>query len=78
MDFKEKIEQIVDKIQSDKTLLSRFQKNPAKVVEELIEELIGVDVPSDQVEKIVDAVTAKIKLDKLGSALGGLGNLFGK
>ncbi len=78
MDFKAKINQIVDKIQSDKTLLSRFQKQPAKVVEELIEELIGVDVPSDQVEQIVEAVKAKINLDKLSGALGGLGGLFGK
>ena len=74
MDIKEKIEQIVEKVKSDKTLLSRFQKEPIKVVEELI----GVDLPDDQIEKIVDAVKAKIDMDKIGNALGGLGKLFGK
>ena len=74
MDIKEKIEQIVNKVKSDKTLLSRFQKEPIKVVEELI----GVDLPDDQLEKIVDAVKAKIDMDKIGDALGGLGKLFGK
>ncbi len=74
MDIKEKIEQIVNKVKSDKTLLSRFQKEPIKVVEELI----GVDLPDDQIEKIVDAVKAKIDMDKIGDALGGLGKLFGK
>ena len=51
MDIKAKIEQIVDKIKSDKTLMSRFQKDPVSVVEELI----GVDLPNDQIEKLVDA-----------------------
>ena len=68
MDIKEKIEQVVAKVKSDKTLMSRFQKDPVSVVEELI----GIDLPNDQIEKIVDAVKAKIDLDKLGSALGGL------
>lgn len=71
MDIKAKIEQIVDKIKSDKTLMSRFQKDPVSVVEELI----GVDLPNDQIEKVVDGVKAKISLDKLGGKLGGL---FGK
>ena len=74
MDIKAKIEEIVEKVKSDKTLLSRFQSEPIKVVEELI----GVDLPDDQIEKIVEAVKAKIDLDKLGGMLGGLGGLFGR
>ena len=68
MDIKAKIEQIVEKVKSDKTLMTRFQKEPVKVVEELI----GVDLPDDQIEKIVEAVKAKIDLDKIGGMLGGL------
>ena len=34
-----------------------------------------MDLPNDQIEKIVDGIKAKINLDKLGGALGGL---FGK
>ena len=74
MDIKAKIEEAVKKLLSDKTLMAKFEKNPASV----IEELIGVDLPDDQVNQIVDGIKAKIKLDKIGSALGGLGGLFGK
>jgi len=72
MDFiKEKVEEIVDKIKNDKDIMAKFQKDPIAVVEELI----GVDLPIDQIEKIVDMVKAKIDMDKVGSLLGGL---FGK
>ena len=71
MDIKAKIEEIVEKIKNDKKIGEKFEKNPVSV----IEELIGVDLPDDQVNQIIDAVKAKISLDKLGSALGGL---FGK
>lgn len=71
MDIREKIEEIVEKIKGDKNLLAKFQKNPASV----IEDLIGIDLPNDQVNKVVEAVKAKISLDKVGGMLGGL---FGK
>jgi len=73
-ELKEKIDQIVNTIKNDKTLLSRFQKEPVAVVEQLI----GIDLPNEQLEPVVDAVKAKLSLDKLGGMLGGLGNLFGK
>lgn len=71
MDIREKIEEIVEKIKGDKNLLAKFQKNPVSV----IEDLIGIDLPNDQVNKVVEAVKAKISLDKVGGMLGGL---FGK
>ena len=71
MDIKAKITEMVDKIKSDPGLTDKFQKNPAGTVKELS----GVDIPEDQVNKIVDGVKAKISLDKIGGALGGL---FGK
>ena len=74
MDIKAKIEQAVKKLLSDKDLMAKFEKNPASV----IEELIGVDLPDDQVNQLIDGIKAKLSLDKLGSALGGLGGLFGK
>ena len=74
MDIKEKIEELVKKLTSDKKLLEKFEKNPVKVVEELI----GVDLPDDMINKIIDGVKAKISLDKVGDALGALGSLFGK
>ena len=71
MDIKAKIEEIVEKIKNDKQIMAKFQKDPAAV----IEELIGVDLPNDQVNDVVDAIQAKLTVDKLGGALGGL---FGK
>ena len=74
MDIKEKIEQAAKKLLSDKALLAKFEKNPASV----IEELIGVDLPDDQVNQLITGIKAKIKLDQVGNVLGGLGGLFGK
>ena len=71
MDIKAKNEQGVKKLLSDDQLMKKFEKNPACY----IEGLIGVDLPDDQVNQIVDGIKAKIKLDKIGGALGGL---FGK
>lgn len=74
MDIKEKIEEVVKKLLSDKKLMEKFEKNPVKV----IEELLGVDLPDDLVNKIIDGVKAKISLEKVGDALGALSGLFGK
>lgn len=74
MDIKEKIERAAKKLMNDKNLMAKFEKNPASV----IEELIGVDLPDDLVNEVIDGIKAKIKLDKVGDALGGLGKLFGK
>lgn len=74
MDIKAKIEEIVEKIKSDKDILAKFQKDPISVVEELL----GVDLPNDQLEALVEGVKAKIKIDKIDDVLGGLGNLFKK
>ena len=74
MDIKEKIEELVKKLTADKNLLEKFEKNPVKVVEDLI----GVDLPDDMINKIIDGVKAKSSLDKVGDALNMLGGLFGK
>ena len=74
MDIKEKIEELVEKIQNDKDILEKFQRDPVAVVEKLI----GIDLPNDQIEKAADMVKAKIDMDKVGDALGKLGGLFGK
>lgn len=71
LNIKEKIDEIVKKLTGDKALMAKFEKNPISV----IEELIGVDLPDEQISQLVDGVKAKIKLDKVGGMLGGL---FGK
>ncbi len=69
--IKDKINEIVEKIKNDKNIAAKFQKDPITTVEGLI----GIDLPNDQVEKIVDGIKAKIDLDKAADLLGGL---FGK
>lgn len=74
MDIKEKIEEIVKKLLADKTLMARFERNPASV----IEEYVGIDLPDEQVNQLVEGIKAKIKLDQVGDVLGGIGKLFGR
>ena len=74
IDIKEKIEELVEKIQKNPKLLKEFKENPVKIVEELI----GIDLPNDQIEKVVDMIKAKINVEKISGALGGIGKLFGK
>jgi hypothetical protein len=74
MEIKEKIEKVVKKLMADKNLMQKFEKNPAKVIEELLE----VDLPDDLVNQIIEGVKAKISIEKVGDALGALGGLFGK
>ena len=61
--LKEKVDQIVEKIKSDKDIAAKFQADPISTVEGLI----GIDLPNDQIEALVEAVKAKINLDKLGN-----------
>lgn len=74
IDIKAKIEQIVKKLLNDKNLMTKFEKNPVSV----IEEYVGVDLPDDLVNQLVDGIKAQIKLEKVGDALGALGGLFKK
>ena len=68
MDIKKKIEEIVNKLKTDKNLMAKFEKNPTAV----IEEYVGIDLPDDQVNQLIEGIKAKISRDKLGGALGGL------
>jgi len=72
MDIKEKITELVEKIQNDKALQEKFKENPL----EAVESLLGVDLPDDMVEKIVEGVKAKLTVDKLSGGLSALKKLF--
>lgn len=72
MDIKEKISEVVEKVTSDKNLKEKFEKEPVKV----IEELLGVDLPDDMVEKVIDGVKAKITVDSISDVADKLKNLF--
>lgn len=60
MDIKAKAMELVEKIKDDPALLGEFKENPVKIVEELI----GMDLPDDQILQLAELVKAKIDLDK--------------
>ena len=71
MDIKAKAEELIEKIKNDKEIAEKFKKDPISTVEGLL----NVDLPNDQLEKLVELIKAKIDLDKLGGLLGKLGKL---
>ena len=72
MDIKEKIESIVEKISKEPNIKEQFEKEPVKV----IENILGVDLPDDVVEKIIDGVKAKLTLDMISDVAGAFKKLF--
>ena len=74
MDFKAIIEKAVKELLADKDLMEKFEKHPV----EIVEKLVGADLPDDLVNQAIDAIKAKIKLEQVGDALGAIGGLFGR
>lgn len=72
MDIKNKIEEIVTKIQENKDFAVEFQKDPAKA----IESVVGIDLPDDQVNALIEGVKGKISIDKAGDLFGKIKKLF--
>ncbi len=70
--MKEMINKLVDSVTKDKNLMDLFKKDPVKAVEKVL----GVDLPDDVIDKVVDGVKAKISVDKVSGALGKLKKLF--
>lgn len=70
--LKKMINEIVDKIKSDKGFAKKFKSDPIKAVESVL----GVDLPDDQINKVVDGVKAKISLDNAGDLLSKAKGLF--
>lgn len=66
MDLKAKAEELVEKIKANPKMLTEFKENPVPVVEAIL----GMDLPDDQILKLAELVKAKIDLDKVGSLLG--------
>ncbi|MDD4543810.1 MAG: hypothetical protein PHY13_08585 [Clostridia bacterium] len=72
MDLKKKIDEVVKKIKADDEFAKKFKNDPVKAVESVL----GVDLPDDQVNKLIDGVKAKLNLDKADGLLGKIKKLF--
>ena len=71
-EIKEMIENVVERVKKEDDLKELFEKEPVKA----IETVLGVDLPDEIVEKVIDAVKAKISIDKLSSVAGMFKKLF--
>ena len=74
MDLKKMIDQIVDFIGSNKNIKEQFEKEPVKV----IEKVLGIDLPDEIIEPLIDGVKAKITVDAISDVADALKGLFGK
>lgn len=74
MDVKEQINKVVDEVKNNPNIKEQFEKEPVKV----IENVVGVDLPDDVVTKIVDGVKAKISLGGISGAADKIKGLFNK
>ncbi len=72
MDLKDKIEDLVKKVKSDDDFADKFKKDPIKAVESVL----GINLPDDQIEKIIDGIKAKVTLDKADDLLGSIKKMF--
>jgi len=60
MDVKEQITKAVEKISSDKKLQEQFKTEPVKA----LESVLGVDLPDEIVEQVIQGVKAKLTVEK--------------
>ena len=78
MDIQKIINDVIEKLKADDNLLETFKTTPTKV----LEKLVGVDLPDDKIDPIIDGIMAKLKIDDLAEKaegiMGALGGLFGK
>ena len=72
MDIKAQITAVVEKVTKDPQMLEQFKKDPVKAVEQVL----GVDLPDDAVQKVVDGVKAKISVDKASGVVDSIKKLF--
>lgn len=72
MDVKEQIKAVFDKVTTDKELQEQFQKEPVKA----LENVLGVDLPDDVINQVIQGVKAKLTIDKASGAVDALKKLF--
>lgn len=78
MDIQKIISELLENLTNNEDLRKQFDLDPVKVVEKLL----GIDLPDEQINAVIDAVKAKLTIDDAkdiaSKILGGLGGLFGR
>ena len=75
MDIQKIIEEVVSKLKVDPKVLAQFAADPVKT----LEKVFNIDLPDDQINKIIEGVKGQVDLSKvdLGQAAGLLGKIKG-
>jgi len=71
-DVLELINKAVDAIKDNDSLKNKFTADPIKT----LEKLLGVDLPDELMDKVVDGVKSKIAVDDVMDAVSKLKKLF--
>ena len=79
MDIQQIINTVVSKLQGDPAVLKQFVADPVKT----LEKVFNVDLPDEQINKVIDGVKGQLDLSKLdvsqaAGILGTLKKLLGK
>lgn len=69
MDIQKIITELLGKLNADGDLVASFKKDPTGTVNKL---LGSVKLDNSQLKAVVDGISAKLKLDGVGSILGSL------
>ncbi len=64
----------VSTIPKDKNLQDQFQKDPVKA----LEKVLGVDLPDDVINQVIQGVKAKLTADNVSDAVDAIKGLFNK
>ena len=72
MDIKEQISKIVEKVMKDDEFKRQFEKEPVKAVEQVL----GVDLPDELIEQVIQGVKAKMSVDTIAQVAGAIKKMF--
>ena len=72
MDISKLIGEAVKKLESNPALLKQFQTQPVKA----LESILGVDLPDDKIQPLIDGIKVKLASRDVASKLGGLADLL--
>ncbi len=68
MDIQKIITDVLAKLEGDDNLIAKFTADPVKT----LEGLLNVDLPDDQINAVIDAIKAKLNLNKAAKSASGI------
>lgn len=72
MDIMGKINEIIAKAKNDPDFAEKFKSSPIQAVESVI----GIDLPNDQIQAVVDGAKAKLSIENAGDVFGSFKKMF--